>query len=152
MCGDATMSTRASDVLRRWFQEVWCDGRPETIHELFAADGVAHGVGREPVRGPGGFLEFWNGFRSTFSSIHIAVQAHVDEGPLAYVRCVASMTFRGRPVTLEGGCLARVRHGQIVECWNQWDFAGLMIRMGALPEDCLPRAFAGDTLAFQGRE
>lgn len=145
------MATRASDVMRRWFQEVWCDGRAETIRELFASDGVAYGVGPEPVRGHAGFLAFWNGFRATFSDIRIEVHAQVDEGPLTYVRCMASMKYRGRPVTLEGGCLARVHQGQIVECWNQWDFTGLLIRMGALPADCLPRAFAGDTLAFQGR-
>ena len=142
------MPTKSSAVMRRWFQEVWCDGRPEAIRELFALDGLAHGIGPEPVRGPDAFLTFWNSFRATFSDIHIAVHAEVDEGPLTYVRCTARMKFQGRPVTLEGGCLCRIQGGQIAECWNLWDFTGLLIGMGALPPDTIPRAFAGERARF----
>jgi hypothetical protein len=67
----------------------------------------------------------------------------VDEGPRTYVRCEARMAFRGRPVTLEGGCLSRVERGQIVECWNTWDFTSLLVGMGALPADVIPAAFSG---------
>lgn len=142
------MATKSSAVMRRWFQEVWCDGRPEAIAELFPSDSLAHGLGPEPVRGPEAFLAFWTAFRATFSDIHIGVLAEVDEGPLTYVRCVAKMKFRGRPVTLEGGCLCRIRGGQIAECWNTWDFVGLLVGMGALPADVVPRAFGGEVARF----
>jgi hypothetical protein len=142
------MATKASVVVKRWFQEVWCDGRAETIRELFATDGLAHGIGPEPMRGPDAFLAFWNGFRATFSDIHVAVHAEVDEGPLTYVRCTATMRFRGHPVALDGGSLVRVHQGQIAECWNLWDFAGLLVGMGALPPDAIARAFAGQTATF----
>ena len=29
-------------LMRRWFQEVWNEGRMETIYELLSPDGVAH--------------------------------------------------------------------------------------------------------------
>ena len=137
------MATKASAVMHRWFREVWCEGRPDSIRALFPPDGQAHGLGPEPVRGPEAFLEFWNTFRATFSEIHIAVLAEVDEGPLTYVRCLANMKFRGRLVTLEGGCLSRIRDGRIAECWNTWDFVSLLVGMGSLPADVIPRAFAG---------
>ena len=142
------MSTKASAVMHRWFQEVWCDGKPESIRALFASNGLAHGLGPEPVRGPDAFLGFWNGFRRTFSDIHIRVLAQVDEGPLTYVHCTARMKFRGRPVTLEGGCMCRIEGGQIAECWNNWDFVSLMVGMGARPADVIPRAFAGEVARF----
>lgn len=142
------MATKASAVMRRWFQEVWCEGREASIAVLFAADGLAHGLGPTPVKGPQEFLAFWRTFRATFSDLHIGVLAEVDEGPLTYVRCLAKMTFRGKPVALEGGCLCRIERGQIVECWNTWDFVGLLVGMGALPADVVPRAFAGEAARF----
>jgi hypothetical protein len=41
-------------LVRRWFKEVWNEGRESTINDLFAESGVAHGLGdREAeVRGP----------------------------------------------------------------------------------------------------
>ena len=142
------MRARPSAVMKRWFQEVWCEGKASTIAELFPADSLAHGLGPEPVRGPEAFLAFWQAFHATFQGLHIAVLAEVDEGPLTYVRCAATMTFRGRPVSLEGGCLCRIRDGRIAECWNTWDFVGLLVGMGALPPDVVPRAFAGDVARF----
>jgi len=144
------MGTKSSVVMKRWFQEVWCEGKASTIAELFPADSLAHGLGPEPVKGPEAFLGFWRTFHATFSDIHIGVLAEVDEGPLTYVRCVAKMTFRGRPVALEGGCLCWILDGHIAECWNTWDFVGLLVGMGALPPDVVPRAFAGEAALFPG--
>ena len=31
-------------LLRRWFEEVWNKRRTEAIDEMFAADGIAHGL------------------------------------------------------------------------------------------------------------
>ena len=142
------MATKASDVLRRWFREVWCEGRAEAIAELFPPHGLAHGLGAEPVRGPEAFLGFWRGFRATFGDVHIGVDDVVDEGRTAYARCTARMTYGGRPVVLTGGCQARVEDGRIAECWNTWDFLTLLVQMGALPADALPRAFAGEHARF----
>lgn len=144
------MTTRASDVMRRWFRDVWCEGRPEAIQALFAPDGLAHGVGPAPLRGPQEFLGFWRGFRATFSDIHIEVLDALDEGPRTAVRCVATLRFQGRPARLEGMCVATIEGGKIVECWNTWDFLGLLVGMGTLPGDALPRAFAGARASFAG--
>jgi len=39
------MSDEMKSVLHRWFEEVWNKGREEAIDELFAEDGIAHGLG-----------------------------------------------------------------------------------------------------------
>ena len=38
------MSDENKALIRRWFEEVWNQGREEVIDELFAADGIAHGL------------------------------------------------------------------------------------------------------------
>jgi hypothetical protein len=51
------MSTESKDLIRRWFEEVWNKGREDAIDEMFAADGVAHGLteeGDKTMRGPDG--------------------------------------------------------------------------------------------------
>lgn len=143
------METRASDVMRRWFREVWCEGCEGTIEALFPEHALAHGLGPEPVRGPGAFRAFWSNLRAVFRDIQIQVVDVIDEGERCYVRCTSSLTFRGRKVSLGGGCQCTVRGGQIVECWNTWDFLGLLTEMGALPEDAIARSFAGERARFQ---
>ncbi len=41
-------------LVRRWFKEVWNEGREATIDELFAESGLAYGLGdgEAEVRGP----------------------------------------------------------------------------------------------------
>ena len=48
------------ELMRRWFKEVWNEGRTQTIHDLFAPDGVGigeHEDGR-PLRGPSELVPF----------------------------------------------------------------------------------------------
>ncbi len=41
------MSDENKALIRRWFEEVWNKGREEAIDEMFAADGIAHGLADE---------------------------------------------------------------------------------------------------------
>lgn len=142
------MGNRPSDVMRRWFREVWCDSCEGTIEALFPAHGLAHGLGPEPVRGPEAFREFWRTLRAVFRDIRIDVVDAIDEGERCYVRCTSTLRFGDRTVGLPGGCVSVVRDGQIQECWNTWDFLGLLTEMGALPPDTVERAFRGEKASF----
>lgn len=56
-------------LVRRWFEEVWNKGRAEAIDEMFAADGVAHGLSDgagNPLKGPADFKPFHETFRGAF--------------------------------------------------------------------------------------
>ena len=46
------------NLLRRWFEEVWNQGRTDLMPELLAPDAPVYGVGAgtDAVRGPEGFL------------------------------------------------------------------------------------------------
>ena len=53
-------------LIRRWFEEVWNKGHADAIAEMFAEDGIAHGLSDDvakPLRGPNGFLPFHAQFR-----------------------------------------------------------------------------------------
>src|SRR5206468_983036 len=115
-------------ILRRWFEEVWNQGRFETIDELFAADGVAHGLG-EPgveVRGPAAFRPFAERFRATFPDITISIEETIAEGDKVAARWTGTVTHTGdqlgipatgKQATITGIAIVRVRDGQIVDAW-----------------------------------
>jgi steroid delta-isomerase-like uncharacterized protein len=138
------MSEENKALFRRWFEEVWNQGRTEAIDELFAADGVAHGLAGadgEELRGPAGFREFHRSFREAFPDIRVTVEDVLAEGDRVAGRCAARATHRAgtlgfaatnRPVAFEGMCIARISDGQIVEAWNSFDFMTMYQQLGVM--------------------
>jgi len=130
--------TRAHDqLLRRWFQEVWNEGRGATIDELLAPDAIAHGLGEHgrDARGPAEFRPFFEVLRTAFPDFHITVEDTVVEGDHAACRWTAEGTHAGafgelppsgRRFKVSGMSFVRIRGGQIVEGWNSWDLHGLL--------------------------
>jgi len=125
-------------IVRRWFEEVWNQGREQTIDELFAADGIAHGLtdAVQVHRGPAAFKPFWAQLRGAFPDIHFTVDGVVSERDLVAARWTALMTHRGddlgvpatqKSLTITGMTFLRIEGGKIAEGWNNWDQA-LMAR------------------------
>ena len=69
-------------LLIRWFDEVWNQGRKETIKELFAAECVLHD-GMNTFRGPTEFMQFHDGLRGQFSGFVIKPIQALAEGDLS---------------------------------------------------------------------
>ena len=131
-------------LVRRWFEEVWNKGRVEAIDEMFAEDGIAHGLADEtgaPLRGPSGFKPFFQKFRDAFPDIEVIVEDAIAEGDRVAARCRVRATHAGeglgfaatqRPMEITGMTFARVRDGKIVEAWNNFDFMAMYQQIGAL--------------------
>ena len=149
------MSEENKALVRRWFEEVWNKGRAEAIDELFAADGVAHGLAGESgqdLRGPQDFHPFHESFRAAFPDIEVVVEDTIAEGDRVAARCSVRGTHSSpalgfaatnRPVGFEGVSIVRVRDGQIVEAWNFFDFMSMYGQLGVLainppPDEPLP--------------
>lgn len=131
-------------LIRRWFDEVWNKGRAETIHEMFAADGIAHGLSDEPgrtMKGPDDFTPFHGIFRGAFPDMKVVVEDTIAEGDKVAARC----SVRGRhtgphlgveasnaPVEFTGMVIVRIRDGKIVEAWNNFDFLRMNKQIGIL--------------------
>lgn len=131
-------------LIRRWFAEVWNQGRAEAIPELFAADGIAHGLSDDvnvPLKGPSGFLPFHAQFREAFPNIEVVVEEQIAEGDLVATRCSVRGKHTGHslgfaathaPVEFTGMTITRIREGKIVEAWNNFDFMKMYRQLGAL--------------------
>jgi steroid delta-isomerase-like uncharacterized protein len=130
-------------IMRRWFQEVWNEGRIETIHELFSAEGVAHGQESPEgeLRGPKEFEGFVRKIRGSFSDVQLAVEdvfATGDKGVLRWSGVMKhtgdgmGMPGSGRTVRLRGITLVRFAGGKVVESWDNWDQLGMLQQIGAV--------------------
>jgi steroid delta-isomerase-like uncharacterized protein len=133
-----------AEILRRWFEEVWNQGREQTIDELLAPDGVAYGLTdpAETHRGPAAFKSFWAQLRGAFSDIHLTIDAVISEGDLAAARWTARMTHRGdhlgvpatqKHLAITGMSFVRIEGGKLHESWNNWDQLGMAREIGLSP-------------------
>jgi predicted ester cyclase len=125
---------------RRWFEEVWNQGRTDTIAELLHPDAAIHGLG-EPagdLRGADVFMRFYHGFRGSFSNVHVYVEDVLAEADQAAIRFRFTGTHTGewlgtaptgRAISGTGIAICRWRDGQIVEAYNEFDAAGLIAQI-----------------------
>ena len=138
------MSTKNKELINRWFEEVWNKGRTEAISEMFAENGVAHGLSGEagtPLRGPANFEPFHAQFREAFPDIVVTVEDIVEEGDKIAARCSVRAKHTGHslgvaasnaPVDFTGITIVRIKDGKIVEAWNNFDFMKMYRQIGAL--------------------
>ena len=131
-------------LVRRWFEEVWNKGRAEAIDEMFAEDGIAHGLADETgaeLRGPSDFKLFFHKFRDAFPDIEVVVEDAIAEDDKVAARCRVRATHAGdslgfaatqRPMEITGIAIVRVKDGKIVEAWNNFDFMTMFQQLGTL--------------------
>ncbi len=129
-------------LMRRWFQEVWNEGRIQTVHELFHPNGIARGQkGAEAeIRGPEEFVKFVGEIRGAFPDMQVTVEDVFGVGDKAVLRWSAVMTHTGdtlgmppsgKTVRSQGITIARFAEGKIVEGWDSWDQLGMLEQIGA---------------------
>ena len=114
----------------RWFEEVWNQGRRETIHELFAEQGILHD-GTTTYRGPDEFGRFFDAFRSQFEDFQATPVVSLAEGDLACLHWSVSFRHKGSktPVSVTGTSVVRFQNGQLIEGWQNWDAASLSAQL-----------------------
>jgi steroid delta-isomerase-like uncharacterized protein len=138
------MSEVNKALVRRWFEEVWNKGRADAIEEMFAADGIAHGLSDEsgnPLRGPKHFREYQAQMKTAFPDMQISIEDMVAENDLVAVRCNVRGKHSGEgfgiaasnaPVEFSGMSFVRIADGKIVEGWNNFDFMRMYKQVGVL--------------------
>ena len=138
------MSAENKELIHRWFEEVWNKGREEAINEMFADEGIAHGLGDAPgvtLRGPSGFKGLFQNFRDAFPDIRVIVEDTVAECDKVAARCRVQGTHKGaglglaatgNQIEFTGICIVRVSDGKIVEAWNNFDFMSMFQQLNAV--------------------
>jgi len=125
-----TTAEQNKQLMVRWFEEVWNQGRRETIHELFAQKGVLHD-GTTTYRGPDEFGRFFDSFRTQFADFHATPVISLAEGDFACLHWSISLRHRAsnKQAIVTGTSVVRFHNGQLVEGWQNWDAASLAAQL-----------------------
>jgi len=134
------MSAEHNEALVRRLLEAWNGAGLGIVDKVVAPDAVAAHEGTSPGR------ESWKEaitfYRSAFPDLHYAIDDLIATEDKVVVRWTATATdtlgFMGMPPTgiraQAGGInIYRVEGGLLVEHWDQWDLAGLLGQLGAMP-------------------
>jgi len=138
------MSEENKELVRRWFEEVWNQGRAEAIDEMFDENGIAHGLSDDPAKpitGPREFRPFHTQFREAMPNMIVVVEDLVAEDDKVVARCSVrgkhEGDFLGRaatqaPVEFTGITIVRIYNGKIIEAWNNFDFMTMHRQVGLI--------------------
>ena len=124
-------------LMRRWFKEIWNEGRVQTIYDLMADNAI--GVGQDQpgveIHGPADFVALFNRIHGAFPDIKITLEDAFGADDKVVVRWSAVMTHTGdhlgipatnKKVRVTGITIVRIEKGKIVEGWDNWDQLALM--------------------------
>jgi steroid delta-isomerase-like uncharacterized protein len=135
------MSNDNKQLVQRWFEEVWNEGREATIDELMSAAGVGFGLAatKSEVHGPPEFKPFVRNFRDAFPDLHFVIEDMVAEGDKVAVRLGVTGTHQGgglgfpatgRKINVTAITIIQFANGKLVQGWNNWDQLGMMQQLG----------------------
>jgi len=119
-------------VSRRWFQEVWNEGRVELIGELAHRDALCHNLEGPDVTtsSPEQFLDFHQRMRGAISGLHLEILDMIAEDDRVVLRIHSTGTHTGNDlgipptgnaIDFESIVILRFVDGKIAEGWNYLD-------------------------------
>jgi steroid delta-isomerase-like uncharacterized protein len=131
-------------LIRKWFEEVWNQGREATIDAMCSKDAIGYGQAEHgtAIRGPEHFKQFWKAFLAAFSDIHVEIHETIEQGDRVAARWTLTMMHRmaflgiaptNKRVTVNGISIQRYADGKIVEAWDNWDQLNLLVQLGTVP-------------------
>jgi steroid delta-isomerase-like uncharacterized protein len=138
-------------IVRRFVDEIFVQGRRETIDELLADDFVAHtwpstGHPKDDLKNA---TERAHG---ALTNPRFTIDDMIAEGDRVAVRLTTGATqtgsFMGMPPSGKSYEISeihifRLRDGKVIEHWHQFDQMGMMKQLGAMPGEPAAREAAG---------
>lgn len=137
------MATDPVTLATRWFEEVWNEGRLETVDELMGPGCVMHdaSVASQEVSDPAEFKALVETYRRAIPDIHYEIVEAFGEGDRCVLRIVITGTHSGeglevaptqRPLRVTGMALGHWREGRLVEGWNNFDLLSFYAQIGRI--------------------
>ena len=131
-------------VSRRFFEEVFGQGKLNMLDELIATDHVNSGPGTLPglPTGPEGTKQLVTVYRNAFPDIHFTIDEQIAEGDKVVTRWTAHGTNTGELVgipatgkssTVTGLTVDNFANGKIANSWGIFDQFGMMQQLGVIP-------------------
>lgn len=116
-------------LVRRWWQEVWNEGRLDAIDELTTPDVVLRADGAE-MRGRAELRKRTEAIRAAFSEIEVHLDQVTVSGDWVISRWRVAMTHTGpwmgmppthKRIVVNGSTWMRGENGLLAEGWDYWE-------------------------------
>jgi steroid delta-isomerase-like uncharacterized protein len=129
-------------LARRAFEDLWNQGKLDTVSDLYDANQVSYGLGMEVPAGAEGIKQFISIYRTAYPDTHFTVEDQIAEGDKVVTRWTATGSHQGelmgipptgRRVTVTGITINRIVGGKIMETWNNFDALGQLQQLGVVP-------------------
>jgi steroid delta-isomerase-like uncharacterized protein len=133
-----------SELLRRYYDEVWVKGNVDAVDEFLAIDYVDHTPGQGASASPLDDLRRVAAFyRDTTEDRSLDLQVVAVDGDIA--ACFWTMEWTqhgeffgaaadGKRLELRGGQFWRIRDGRLAETWHAEDYLSLFGSLGLTPK------------------
>ena len=131
-------------VSRRFFEEVFGQGKLNVLDEIIAKDHVNRGPNTLPElpTGPEGAKQIVTMYRNAFPDFRVTVDEQIAEGDTVVTRWTANGTHKGELVgipatgkssTVTGVSVDKIVNGKVAESWVIFDQFGMMQQLGVIP-------------------
>ncbi len=136
-------------ILDTWCERVWGERDESAIHELFASDGSAGGLGREKLGGPDDFVPFHQAMCGLVTDTCLRIDHVIEQGDemFALATFTGKCAETGTRVEMEGSMSFEFADGQILHCANHYEFMTLFEQLGLLPQDSFGMFMAKQKMA-----
>ncbi len=147
-----TTSDDNKAIVRRFVDEVFIQGRKDSVDELLADDFVAHTWPSTTGDPKADLKAAIDRVGKGLADPEFTVDDLIGEGDQVAARLTTAATqvgpFMGMPpsgkrYTIEEIHWFRLRDGKVVEHWHQMDQVGMMRQLGAMPEPATSGASQG---------
>ncbi len=129
-------------VIKRYFEEVWNQGKLEVLDEIIAPNYINHSPGMpNPVPGPEGLKPIISALRKAFPDLCFTIENMVISETQVAIHCTMHGTHKGdlfglaatgRKIKVNQMQIERIINGKLVEHWRQSDDLGMMRQLGQI--------------------
>ncbi|WP_169311738.1 ester cyclase [Marinithermus hydrothermalis] len=140
--GDPAQAERNQAVVRRYFEEVWNQGRFDGLREIVTADYVNHDPAvPDAGRGPESVRALVEYYQKAFPDTRFTIEEMHAVGDRVVTRWKAQGTHKGelmgipptgKKVVVTGLTIDRLEGGRVKEGWTHWDTLGMLQQLGVL--------------------
>jgi steroid delta-isomerase-like uncharacterized protein len=131
-------------IVRRYYDEIWSQGRLDLVDDLFAEDyvNIDPATPGGAVHGRAGMKALVAGYRAAFPDLRFTIEAQFGDADRVVSRWTARGTHRGplldippsgRAAAVEGITVSRFAGDLIAEDYVIWDALGLLRQLGVVP-------------------